>query len=69
MRRPVRQWVVLVSLALGLAASAIGATFGQPNSWLWFVGGVAGGVGFSSAVAAQRWLGRRRRRVSTIDPT
>ncbi|MFC9560321.1 hypothetical protein [Agromyces sp. NPDC056965] len=39
-RRPVKQWLMLTSLVLGLIGSAIGAAIGQPNSWLWFGAGV-----------------------------
>ncbi|MDM7891428.1 hypothetical protein [Curtobacterium caseinilyticum] len=38
--RPVKQLLPLLALVLGLVASAIGERIGQPNSWLWFGGGV-----------------------------
>jgi bacteriorhodopsin len=39
-RIKIRQWAPLFALAVGLAAAAIGAAVGQPNSWLWFGGGI-----------------------------
>jgi len=40
-RLKLRQWLPVASLLLGLIASFVGAQYGQPNSWLWFGGGVA----------------------------
>lgn len=38
-RLRVRQWLPLFALFLATAGAAVGAAFGQPNSWAWFIGG------------------------------
>lgn len=52
--RPVRQWIVLLALASGLAACAFGASIGQPNSWAWFSVGVGAALVLGAAVALTR---------------
>ena len=38
-RLRVRQWLPLCALFLATVGAAVGAVFGQPNSWTWFIGG------------------------------
>lgn len=61
-RRPIRQWIVLLALAMGLAACAYGASIGQPNSWAWFSVGVGGAlmVGAGAALSRRPHRGTRR---------
>jgi len=46
-RLKLRQWLPVASLLFGLIASFVGAQYGQPNSWLWFSGGVVLAVVFA----------------------
>jgi hypothetical protein len=52
----IRQWAPLLGLVLGLLGDAIGAAFGHPNSWLWFLGGVV----VAALVAGWSYVGRHR---------
>jgi len=38
-RLKVRQWLPLFALLLATVGAAVGAAMGQPNSWVWFLGG------------------------------
>jgi len=58
-RRPVRQWVVFLVLALGLAACAVGASRGEPNSWGWFALGAGVAIVIAALVAIRRQSLRR----------
>jgi hypothetical protein len=64
MRRPVRQWIVFVALAGGLAAAAVGEQRGMPNSWAWFGSGavLAVVVALMLAAAHRRRIRRQRPR-------
>ena len=57
-RRPVKQWIILTSLLLGFVGGAIGAAFGQPNSWLWFGAGVLVAIVLVPATARLRAVNR-----------
>jgi uncharacterized membrane protein YfcA len=55
-RRPLRtrQWLPLAVLGAFVLGSGIGALMGNPNSWLWALGGVAVILTIAAIVSVRR---------------
>lgn len=54
LRRRVRQWAPLFVIGVGGGACWTGYAFGQPNSWVWWSGGVLLGAGIVLLVVRGR---------------
>ena len=61
-RLRMRQWLPLFTL-LAASGAAVGAAFGQPKSWVWFIGG-----GLVAIVIGVITLAGRRRREHSLAP-
>lgn len=62
-RLRMRQWLPLFTLLLATSGAALGAAFGQPNSWVWFIGG-----GLVAIVIGVITLAGRRRPEHSLTP-
>lgn len=60
-RLRMRQWLPLSALLLATSGAAVGAAFGQHNSWVWFIGG--GLVAIVIGVITQAGRSRREHSV------